>query len=125
MAANKIKTPQGIGNKLFQLPSSDTSDQLAYTSAALGSVVRAITVFEGAATRVITVKVDDGTNVRKIGQVTILNGDISKNLLASLPLPEDSNGNKILELKDANWKVQISGDSVAQTNDGFVAAQDF
>lgn len=117
---NSVVTPQGINTVSSVIATGDqTTPSLLCAAGANGDLVYKVLVYPAATDREVTLYLYDGANSRALC-LSDIGADaaadvIPEDLLANVPLPLDSNGNKVLYLP-AGYSLYVSAENVAVTN---------
>ena len=124
---NSVITPQAINTSAHVVATGDqTTPALLKAASTNGDIIYKVLVYPGAANREFGLYLYDGANARQIALVDILLDEtadvIPVDVLANLPLPLDSNGNKVLFLA-AGYSLYRSMENIAQTNDVVIISQ--
>jgi len=124
---NSVVAPQAINTSAHVVATGDqTSPALLKAASTNGDIIYKVLVYPGAASREFGLYLYDGANSRQIALVNIpldATADvIPVDVLANIPLPLDSNGNKVLYLAPS-YSLYRSMEDIAQTNDVIIISQ--
>ena len=130
---NSIVTTQSISTFADVVATGDkTTPALLFAAGPNGTKIYKILVGPdddgSGVNREIGIYVHDGTNSRRLCLVDVIADDVADivpvDVLANVPLPVDSNGNKFLEIP-SGYSIYITGENVAATNSVIVLKQDY
>jgi hypothetical protein len=127
VAPNSVVTPQAINTSAHVVAAGDqTAPALLKAASTNGDIIYKVLVYPGAGNREFGLYLYDGANSRQIALIDIIldaTADVIPiDVLANLPLPLDSNGNKVLYLAPS-YSLYCSMEDVAQTNDVIIISQ--
>ena len=124
---NSVITPQAINTSAHVVATGDqTTPALLKAASTNGDIIYKVLVYPGATDREFTLSLYDGANSSSLC-LTDITGDaavpiVPIDVLANVPLPLDSNGNKVLYLAPG-YSLYRAMESVAQTNDVVIISQ--
>jgi hypothetical protein len=126
---NSIVTTQSVTTTAHVIATGDqTTPASLFAAGTNGTKIFKILVYPAASDREVTIYVYDGTNSRALC-LTDITADaaapiVPVDVLANVPLPTDSNGNKYLEIP-SGYSIYISAENVAVTNPVVVLKQGY